>query len=265
MSLAQAIILGLVQGLAEFLPVSSSGHLVLFKDILGLSELPLLYDVILHLATLLAILLVFRRRVLGILSSLGRWAAKRNGREDAANLALVGPLLVATVVTAAIGFAIQKLLPAEGVRLVSIELLVSAAVLAASALLKPGSKGYADIGVGEGLFLGVAQGLGVFSGVSRSGMTITAGLAAGMRREEAGEFSFLLAIPAILGAFILELKDLGSLQASVEPLPLAVSALVAFLSGLLALSLLMRVVKRGKLAWFAAYLVPLGLAGLFLL
>lgn len=265
MSLAQAIILGLVQGLAEFLPVSSSGHLVLFKDILGLAELPLLYDVILHLATLLAILLVFRRRVLGILSSLGRWAAKRNGREDAANLALVGPLLAATVVTAAIGFAIQKLLPAEGVRLVSIELLVSAAVLAASALLKPGSKGYADIGVGEGLFLGVAQGLGVFSGVSRSGMTITAGLAAGMRREEAGEFSFLLAIPAILGAFILELKDLGSLQASVEPLPLAVSALVAFLSGLLALSLLMRVVKRGKLAWFAAYLVPLGLAGLFLL
>ena len=72
MSLAQAIILGLVQGLAEFLPVSSSGHLVLFKDILGLSELPLLYDVILHLATLLAILLVFRRRFLGILSSLGR-------------------------------------------------------------------------------------------------------------------------------------------------------------------------------------------------
>lgn len=265
MSLIQACVLGLVQGLAEFLPVSSSGHLVLFKNLLGLSEVPLLYDVILHLATLVAVLIVFRRRILGILGSLGRWIARKNGREDAANLAIVGPLLLATAVTAAIGFGIQKILPTEGVRLVSIELLVTAAVLAASALLKPGAKGYADIGLGEGLVIGVAQGLGVFSGISRSGFTITAGLASGMKREEAGEFSFLLAIPAILGAFILELKDLGSLEAAVEPLPLAVSALVAFLSGLLALSLLMRIVKRGKLAWFAVYLVPVGLAGLFLL
>jgi len=181
MSLIQACVLGLVQGLAEFLPVSSSGHLVLFKDLLGLSEVPLLYDVILHLATLVAVLIVFRRRILGILASLGRWIARKNGREDAGNLAIVGPLLLATVVTAAIGFGIQKVLPTEGVRLVSIELLVTAAVLAASAFLKPGAKGYADIGLGEGLAIGVAQGLGVFSGISRSGFTITAGLAAGMK------------------------------------------------------------------------------------
>ncbi len=265
MTVLQACVLGLVQGLAEFLPVSSSGHLVLFKDILGLSDVPLLFDVVLHLATLAAVLIVFRRRVCGILASLWRWVRRRNGREDAANLAIVGPLLVATLVTACMGFAIQKFLPTEGPRLVSIELLITAVVLAASALLKPGSKGYANIGLGEGLVVGFAQGLGVFSGISRSGFTITAALAAGLKREEAGEFSFLLAIPAILGAFLLELKDLGALKQTVEPLPLAVATLVAFVSGLAALTFLLRIVRKGKLAWFAVYLVLVGLAGLFLL
>lgn len=265
MNMLQAVILGLVQGLAEFLPVSSSGHLVLFKDVLGLTEVPLLFDIVLHLATLCAVCLVFRRRIGGIFVSIARFLARKQGEADADNLGLVVPALLATLVTGVMGVAISKLLPVEGTTLVSIELLVTAAVLAASAFLKPGTKGYRQLGPVDGLVTGFAQGLGVFSGISRSGFTITAGLARGMKREEAGEFSFLLSIPAILGAFLVELDDAGALMSSVDPLPLAVAALVAFVSGVLALSLLMRIVKKGKLAWFAAYLVPVGLIGLFLL
>lgn len=265
MDSVQAVILGIVQGVAEFLPISSSGHLVLFKDLLGLGEVPLLFDISLHLATLLAVLIIFRRRILGILASLGRWALRKTGDADAENLALVLPALAATLLTAAIGFGIQKYLPAEPVWLVSLELLVSAAILLGSVFLRTGERGYRQLTVGRGLVVGLAQGFGVFSGISRSGATITAGLLVGLKREEAGEFSFLLSVPAILGAFLLGLKDLDSLEASVDLGPLALSFAVAFVTGLLALSFLMRVVKRGKLAWFAAWLIPVGLAGLFLL
>jgi undecaprenyl-diphosphatase len=266
MSIFQAIILGLVQGLAEFLPVSSSGHLVLFQDILGLRDVPLLFDIVLHLATLLAVLLVFRRRIWAILVALWHWATKKKVEADAENLALVLPLLGATAVTAVIGFVIQKYVAdKETVHIVSIELLITAAALIASAFIKPGSKGYRQLGVKESLIVGIGQGLGVFNGISRSGFTISAALLSGLKREEAGEFAFLLAIPAILGAFVLELKDLDKLTASVPLGPMALSAFVAFVSGLLALTVLLRIIKKGKLAWFAAWLIPVGLAGLFLL
>jgi undecaprenyl-diphosphatase len=264
-NLIQATILGLVQGLTEFLPVSSSGHLVLFKDILGLEEVPLLFDIILHLATLVAIALVFRRRIAGILLSCWRRLRRSAGEEDAANLALVLPFLAATVLTAAMGFAIQRFLPVEGTTLVSAELLVTALVLALSGLLKPGTRDFSALGIGRGLFIGFAQGLGVFSGISRSGMTISAGLAMGLKREEAGELSFLLAIPVILGAFILDFKDLGEMGRTVQALPLAWAFALAFVSGYFALRFLMRIVKGGRIAWFAVYLVPVSLAGLFLL
>ena len=264
MSILQSIILGLVQGLAEFLPVSSSGHLVLFKDILGLSEVPLLFDIVLHLATLLALVIVFRKRIWAILAAIGRWLGRRGKAADGENLAIVIPALIATAVTGVMGYAIAKFLPAEGPRAVSVELFITGLILLASAFLKPGLKGYRELGPLEALVVGIGQGLGVFSGISRSGLTISAGLAAGMKREEAGEFAFLLAIPAILGAFVFELKDASSLSMSVPGLELGIASLAAFLSGILALKLLMRIVKGGKLAWFALYLLPLGLLGFFL-
>ncbi|HPE37194.1 MAG TPA: undecaprenyl-diphosphate phosphatase, partial [Spirochaetales bacterium] len=110
-----------------------------------------------------------------------------------------------------------------------------------------------------------AQGLGVFPGISRSGITIGAGLASGMERNTAGEFAFLLAIPAILGALVLKLPELGELGSAVPPLSLAVGAMAAFGFGVLALLALMPLVRRGRLAWFAAYLVPAGILGLLFL
>lgn len=264
MTYLQAAVLGLVQGLAEFLPVSSSGHLVIFKDILGLGEIPLAFDITLHLATLLAVLIVFRARIGAILSALWRWARGKAEKDDQ-DLALVVPLILATIVTGVMGFAIQKFLPEEGARVAAAELLVTAAVLAATAFIKEGSRGPAQIGAGRALFIGFAQGLGVFSGISRSGFTIAAGMASGLRRDLAGEFSFLLSIPAILAAFVLTLKDAAGMAEGVAAGPLLFAAAVAFVSGLFALKFLLRLIKGGKIAWFALYLVAAGLAGLFLL
>lgn len=265
MTILQALILGLFQGVSEFLPVSSSGHLLALRELFGLSEVPRLFDVILHGATLLSVLVVFRSRIAAILTALIRWAARRKDvpAADTENLALVPPVLAATAVTAFAGLGIEKYLPVESPRVASALLLVTAALLILSSRFR-GTRGYDRLGPGRGALIGLAQGIGVFPGISRSGITISAGLAAGLDRDTAGEFSFLLAIPAIAGALLLELKDMDDLGAAVAPAPLAIGFLAAFASGIAALSLLMPLVRKGRLAWFAAYLIPAGLAGLFL-
>lgn len=265
MTILQALILGLFQGVSEFLPISSSGHLLVLRELFGLSDVPRLFDVILHLATLLAVLVVFRRRIGGILGALTRRALRRKDvpAEDSENLALVIPALAATTITAVIGLGIEKYLPVRSPRAVSALFLVTAALLLAASRFR-GTRGYGRIGPGRGALIGLAQGIGVFPGISRSGITISAGLAAGLDRDTAGEFAFLLAVPAIVGALLLELKDLAELGAAVSPAPLAVGFLAAFAAGIAALSLLMPLVRKGRLAWFAAYLIPAGLAGLFL-
>jgi len=165
------------------------------------------------------------------------------------------------------GYFIDKL-PTGGVRIVSIELLITAVVLALTVLVKPNAKGDGrgpeETGVGRAAFIGVAQGLGVFSGISRSGFTISAGLFAGLDREWAGEFSFLLAIPAVLGAFLLKLKDLGTMITQVSLGNIAIAFIVAFVSGWFALKFLLKVIKNGKLYWFAPYLVLIGIIGLII-
>ena len=264
MTFVQACVLGLFQGVAEFLPVSSSGHLLVFKDLMGLSDVPVLFDVVLHLATLASILVVFRKRVAGILVSMARWIAHKSGEADAENLAIVPPALVATFLTAVVGLLVDKVDLGSSPKLVAGLLLVTAAILVASSRLGGGT-GYRGMGWKRGIVIGLAQGIGVFPGISRSGITISAGLASGLKREEAGEFAFLLAIPVILGALVLKLGDQGALSGTVAVAPLAAGSVVAFAAGIASLLLLMPIVKKGRLAWFAAYLVPAGLLGLFLL
>jgi undecaprenyl-diphosphatase len=250
---------------AEFLPISSSGHLLVFKDIMGLSEVPALFDVVLHLATLASILLVFRKRILGIVVSACRWLAGKSGEDDAENLAIVLPAIVATVLTAAVGLAAERVDLTGSPRIVAGLLIVTAAILVASSRFGRGTTDYRAMGLRHGVIVGLAQGIGVFPGISRSGITISAGLASGLKRETAGEFSFLLAVPAILGALALRLGDLAELTGTVAVTPLIVGCGVAFVAGVASLLLLMPLVRKGKLAWFAAYLAPAGLLGLFLL
>lgn len=268
MTIIEGATLGLLQGFAEFLPISSSGHLAVAQRLFGLEDLPILFDVLLHVATLAVVVIVFRKRIGELFVSLGRWVARRSGPSDAENLRFIISILVATFFTGVIGVGIEKLHVAQNLRVVSWGFIATAILLVVSERLgaRIATKGSSRTpGLREGALVGIAQGIGVLPGVSRSGITISASLATGIDREKAGEFSFILSIPAVLGALVLELKDAGAMMANVSALPLAVGLAVAFASGLFAIRLFLGLVKRAKLSWFAAYLVPLGIAGLLFL
>jgi undecaprenyl-diphosphatase len=274
----KALVLGLVQGIAEFLPISSSGHLELAKTIFGLEEVPILFDVILHVATLIVVVVVFKKRLLAILEALwdflfhrhktpSKGLTKTQKKKDEIhreNLAFVVPLLIATAVTAVIGIGIEKFIPSDGTKMVSIRMLITAIILGLTSIIKPGSRQPGTMGNGRAAILGLAQGIGVFSGISRSGITISAGIFAGLTREAAGEFSFLLSIPAILGALLLKLKDFGELTAAVSFSHLALAFFAAMIAGFAALKILLKIVKSGKLYWFAPYLLVVGVVGLLI-
>jgi undecaprenyl-diphosphatase len=257
MSLFQSILLGLLQGVTEFLPVSSSGHLVVARRFMGLGDIPVLFDVLMHLPTLLAVVVVFRKRIGGLVVSVFRGIAGKADEPDKVHLRLLGVLVLATAATAVVGLLAARLMGEAGLptRLVGVLFLVTAAVLLASRLAR-GAKEYRDIGVREALITGLAQGLGVLPGVSRSGITLSASLLTGIKREEAGEYAFLLAIPAILGALVLKIDEAGTL--GVSAVTLAAGLVASFAAGLLALLLLLRVVRRGRMHLFSLYLIPLG-------
>jgi len=263
MTYLQSILLGAVQGLTEFLPVSSSGHLVLARHWLGIDDIPVLYDILLHMATLLAILIVFRSRVIEILRSLSRWVRRSGIESDRENLRLFLVICLASVCTAATGLAAsevyERLLLSPG--WVAVFFLCTAAILVASHFFH-GKKDYRAIGWREAVITGAAQGIGVFPGISRSGITISASLAAGMERRRAGEYAFLISIPAILGALGLKIRDFEVM--TVAPAVVATGMLVSFAVGLASLFLLLRLIRQGRLYLFSFYLVPVAVATLVL-
>jgi undecaprenyl-diphosphatase len=266
MTSIQSLLLGALQGVAEFLPISSSGHLVLLRQLMDLGEVPLLYDVLLHVSTLIVVLIVFRSRIGSIFASIWRVLKAAAGPGDRENLRLTLYILIATVVTGAVGFVLSRF---EGLffnrpRLVSLLLLVTAAFLL-STLIRRSQRDYLQIGFLLAVIVGLAQGVGVLPGISRAGITISVALLLGLDRQRAGEFSFLIAIPAILGALLLQLREAGTLLEMIDPLALLVGFAASFVIGLLSLLLLLRVVRRGQLALFSIYLIPLAVISFILL
>ncbi|GAB6090152.1 undecaprenyl-diphosphate phosphatase [Spirochaeta dissipatitropha] len=264
MSFLQSIILGIMQGISEFIPISSSGHLVVLREVMGIGEIPLLYDVILHIATLIVVVWFFRERIISILVSLYRWLTRSAGDADQYNLRLSVVILVATFITAVIGLMISTLNLHTMPRLTSAMFLLTAALLIASHFFGRNNTGK-DAGIKHGFIVGAVQGLAVIPGISRSGSTIFASLASGVSRDKAGEFSFLISIPAILGALILELRHLGDLSASISMSVMAVGFLASLIFGYASLALLVHLIRGGKLWVFSIYLIPLGIWGLFAL
>ncbi len=264
MTLLQAVLLGALQGVTEFLPVSSSGHLVLARELLGINEVPILFDILLHVSTLAAITVVFRSRILAMLIAVVRIGRPDSSGEDRTNRRLVLWLLVASAFTAVLGLAFSffhiEVLP----RVVSV-LLVTTGVLLILARNRHGSVGYDTIGWKQAIITGVGQGFGVFPGISRSGITISAALFSGMKRSQAGEYSFLLAIPAVLGALLIKIGEADELMTVVSPGALTAGLVAAFVVGLLSLVVLLRIVRQGRLFVFAFYLIPLGIVSFFLL
>lgn len=300
MSVIQALLLGLLQGVAEFLPISSSGHLMIVQRLLGLDDVPLLFDVTLHVATLLAVAVYFRKRIWVLIKAFGRWAANKpllsnEAMQDASDKGIlkgvktssltrtdcdarrtVEAIIFATIATGGIGLVLEKTVRNIPPFAVCSLFVVTAAVLAASNIIavkraeKVASSDklsaaplspVSSPGLWASIIIGAAQGIGVLPGLSRSGMTISAALLCSLDGEAAGEFSFIVSIPAILGAFLLQLRDAKD-AAYIGILPIAAGALTASIAGYLSLMLLMRLIKRGRLGWFAAYLVPAGILGM---
>ncbi|MBO6217954.1 MAG: undecaprenyl-diphosphate phosphatase [Treponema sp.] len=305
MSVFQAIILGVVQGIAEFLPISSSGHLAVAQRLFGLEDVPLLFDVMLHLATLAAVILYFRKKIARLFAILFRWiftSGKQEGRafpsatmaspfsptpsagespatppanteldlltgSDALGRKTILAVIFATLVTGVIGVFTSKLIPELPIKVTCAGFIVTACLLIFSSLWakKQDSKKSGEpkgISIPQSLFIGFMQGIGTLPGISRSGSTIAGAQLAGVNRAAAGEFSFIVSIPAILGAFVLEAKDLGEVSSQIGALPVFCGCLASFAWGYLSLSILMKLIRKGKLEWFACYLIPLGILGL---
>lgn len=266
----QALLLGIVQGLTEFLPVSSSGHLVLAQAALGDSffaaDNAVLFDLVLHLGTLLPVLVFYRHELVAMLRSplaepklanTGSVLAWLKGNPDRWLATLV---VAGTVPTGLMGVLLKdffeslfhSVYPVAGALLVTAAVLVGTRFVADRAASPPK-------GVGTALLVGVAQGLAITPGISRSGSTIAAGLFLGLDRESAARFSFLLSIPAILGALVLQAKD-GVPVDSIDWMAVFVGFVGAAVSGYAALVFLVALVKRGGLHRFAWYLVPAAVA-----
>ncbi len=264
MTYINAVILGVVQGVAEFLPVSSSGHLAVIQHFMHLGDVPLLFDVLLHIATLLVVCIIFYRRIWSLVKSWPSLLKKEKTEGERENLRLTGVILIATFFTGVLGLFIEKLQVEQYVTVIYILFIVTGLILLASKKWG-GTVTYKDAGIKHGIITGIAQGFGVLPGISRSGITISAALFAGMTREKAGEYSFLISIPAILGALILQLKDAGSLMSSVSVGTIAAGMISAFVVGLISLKVLLRLIRSGNLYVFSFYLIPLGVAGLIFL
>lgn len=284
MSTLHSIYLGIIQGIAEFLPISSSGHLAIAQNLFGLEEVPLLFDIFLHLATLLAVCIVFWKKIWELLKCFGRWITKRprpetnesvnneilTGTEKAGRRTIIA-IIVSTIITGVIGIVTSKLIPDLSVKFVCAGFLVTAALLIISGIIEKKNAAKIENPVQEGVSLrqsiviGLMQGLGTLPGISRSGSTISGALFSKLDRKAAGDYSFIISIPAILGAFVLDLKDLGEVSSTIGMTQVLAGCIAAFITGFISLKLLMKIIRKGKLAWFSAYLIPAGILGLIFL
>jgi undecaprenyl-diphosphatase len=258
------IVLAIVQGLTEFLPVSSSGHLVIGEALLGAggSGENVLFEVAVHAGTLGAVVLYYRGRIAGLFVSFAAWTGSgfRRGGEAAADMRYAGLILLGSVPAAVVGLGLRDSVVAS----FGSPSLASACLVATGLflLLSKGKGGDASPGWKAALLIGAAQAVAILPGCSRSGWTITAALLCGLSFRDAAEFSFLLSVPAILGALLLEMLSSGSGLGGGEIAVLLVSAAVAFASGYAALRLLVWILAMGRFHRFSWYLIPAGLAAL---
>ncbi len=252
--LAKTIILGIIQGLTEWLPISSTGHLKLFENLLGFKAHELIFfDVILHVGTLIVVLVFFRRDVGKILSALARLDFETEyGRTV--------PLVVVGVIpTALIGLVFGGLIQNFFQKLLGVgtAFLLCGVILYSSKFAREKTE---SVGYLAALIIGIAQGVAIVPGISRSGATITVALLLGISREKAFKFSFLLSIPAILGALgYTACTERGELTSTgLEWGEIFAGAIMAMLVGYFALKMLWKIIARGKLHFFAFYCWLLG-------
>ena len=260
-TLIQAIFLGVVQGLTEFFPVSSSGHLVFFQSLFGIDEPPIFFDIMLHVGTLLAVVVYLRREILQIIQGVGAALQGKNEGRDGLRMFLW--MVVASIPTGLMGIVLKDWFESvfSQPRFVGMMLLVTGLILWLTRWIKGGGKDIRKMCWLDALLIGIAQGVAIIPGISRSGSTISAGLFLGLDRVLAGKFSFLLSIPAILGAALLGSRKIGSAgDVGVILMGTGVACLVGYFS----LKILMKIISIGKVSHFSYYCWAMGLLMLLL-
>ncbi len=237
----ESVILGTVQGLTEFLPVSSSGHLVILQTFFkNFSQSGITFDVFIHLATLLSVFVYFRKQILEI-------ASFKNNK-------WLFLIIIGTIPAGIVGLLFKNQVEAlfSNINFVIVTLVITGILLFLSDLPKKLSKDKDSITYLDAIIIGTFQAFAILPGISRSGSTISAGIFRGVKREIATEFSFILSIPAILGAVILSLKDFKYIS-NVDYLPYTIGFLSAFTAGLLSLKMLTFIIKAKNLKYFSFY------------
>lgn len=270
MELYQAVVLGLVQGLTEFLPISSSGHLVIFQHLFGMKEAELVFDVCLHLGTIVAVLFYFRQDLMAMIRALVQTGLKYMKKEisvseawEKQDIKMAVLIIAGTLPTMIIGLGFKHIAETlfSSIVLVGWALIVTGLILWLTRTVHDKENTMNDFSIKKASIIGLIQGLAITPGISRSGSTIAAGIFLGLDRELAARFSFLLSIPAIIGAAILSLKDISG--PGQMPLSVLLSGMaVACVSGYLALSFLVFIVKKGRLYMFAPYCVLVGIVAI---
>jgi undecaprenyl-diphosphatase len=255
----QALVMGIVQGLTEFLPVSSSGHLIIVPYLLGWNDPfidSLVFSVMLHMGTLLALLIYFRADWLRLIPA---WFASIRDRSLAADpdRRLAWLLLAATVPAVIAGLLLNDLAETKfrSPNLVAITLVIGAAILWLAERLATRSKSIADLGLVGAVGIGVAQAIALVPGISRSGISISAGLYFGLTRESAARFSFLMATPITAGAGLFEVRKIVTGEAGVDVSmgPLVVGMVAALIAGLIAIAGLLRFLRTNSTTVFVVY------------
>ena len=250
MGFLEAVILGIVQGFTEFLPISSSGHLIVARRLFGIEEPMLAFDIIMHLGSLVAVFVVFWKNLFELI------------KKPFQNMTYM--LIVATIPAVIVGLLFKDQIEVlfEGGIFLALCFIITGLLLLYSDSIRNNEKGDKDMHLPDALFIGCVQAIAIAPGISRSGSTITAGLHRGFSRETAARFSFLLSIPAILGAAVLMIMEMfGSSDSALWVLPdtgpLILAFLAAMLSGYLAIRFMLNLIKKCKLRYFSIYLFAL--------
>ena len=276
MELLKAIFLGFIQGVAEFLPISSSGHLAIFKNVLGFdTDTGLLFDVLLHLGTLAAVFVVFRKDIWELIKEgfaiIGQFFKSLFGclfKKQKWQQVITTPyrrfvmmVIISTIPTGIMGILLEDAINAASATLIvpGILLLLNGVQLLISDHLPDGKLNEEDASYGKAAIVGVAQGIATFPGISRSGTTITACLACGFKREFAVKYSFIMSIPAILGALVLELLDFTpDMLSGSDVVNYLAGTLVSAVVGYICIKTMLVVVRGKKFKYFAYYCFAMG-------
>jgi len=254
MSVFEAIILGIIQGLTEFLPVSSSGHLELANVILGDNSVPeesMLMIVVLHAATALSTIVVFRKDLVGILKGLFQF---KNNEEFKFSLNVALSMIPAAIIGILLDEEIEAFFGGK-ILLIGFMLLVTAVLLIFADKAKSTDK---KVGIGHAIIIGISQAIAILPGISRSGATISTSVLLGIDREKAARFSFIMVLPLILGKMAKDILDGAFTDINAPLVTYIIGFIAAFITGILACTWMIKLVKKSKLKYFAFYCMIVG-------